>query len=171
MEEGRKVPCGCCQLSFAVVVANKPATVAANFWSQATATGEICGEKQYGHIEITANGLLPLGVYTVFFITDRGYYPAAPLDAVYTSDGFDPNRLVVNSNGIVNYYIAQFNYNPFRGIPTASGLARIQGVAINYHLDRTTYGMSPGTANVNVFDQLVAPMCLLRQDEEKEKKR
>lgn len=166
MDDNRKVPCGCCQLKFSVVVANRPSALTVNYWTQATAVGEICGEKQYGHIEISAQGLVSLGVYTVFFITDRGYFPAAPLNADYTSDGFDPNRLVVNSNGTLNYYIAQFNYNPFRGIPTTGGIAQIQAVAINFHSDRTTYGLSPGTVNVNVFDQLVAPICLLRDESE-----
>jgi hypothetical protein len=167
--EGRKPKhCieGCSRLRFTSLPANRPSAVDATFWAQATATGEICGDGNTGHIEISGQGLIPLGVYTVFFTTDRGPIPAAPTGADYTSDGFDPNRLVVNGNGILNYYIAPLNFNPFSGIPVTGGIATIQGVTINFHGDRSTNGLSPGTNNVNVFDQLLAPFCYPHREED-----
>lgn len=168
MLEGRKKHksdfCGCCRLVFTPIPANRPPAIDSAFWVGATATGEVCGEGNEGHIEISAQGLIPLGVYTAWFITDRGPLPAAPLDANYTSDGFDPNRLVVNSNGILNYYIAPFDFNPFRGISIPGGIATVQAVAITFHSNRTTNGLSPGTLNVNAFDQLIAQLCLPREE-------
>lgn len=162
MEEDRKtkVQCdGCCDLIFETMPANRPPAIALAFWLQPTATGEICGKGNEGHIQVSAKGLVPLGVYTIFFVTDRGLWPAAPLGAVYTSDGYDPNRLVVNSDGVLNYYVAPLDFNPLRGIPTPGGVAKITGVIISLHSDRLTYGLSIGELNVNVFTQLTAPMC------------
>jgi hypothetical protein len=156
---------GCCELEFAVIPQNRPPTVDAGFWIQARAEGEVCGCDGTGSISISAEGLLPQGVYTVWFTTDRGLRPAAPIDADYTADGFDPNRLVVNSNGILNYYIAPLDFNPLKGIPLPGGSrAIIQGVIIGYHLNRITNGMVPGDFNVNFFEQLNAEICY-REDE------
>ncbi|VBB05407.1 Hypothetical protein LUCI_0616 [Lucifera butyrica] len=151
--------CGCCRLRFSVVPANRPAFVDPAFWAQARAKGEVCGDGDTGYIEISAEGLVPLGVYTVFFLTDQGPYPAAPTGVYYTGDGGDPNRLTVNGAGAVSYYVAPLNYNPFHGISLLSGLHVIQGVIINFHSDRLSHGLSPGVDNVNVFGQLVAPIC------------
>ena len=165
MEEDRRPKCdGCCTLRFEVAPANRPPMIAAPFWLQATATGEICGHGNEGHVQVAALGLVPFGVYTLFFTTDRGPWPAGPLDASYTGDGFDPNRLVVNGEGILSYYVAPLDFNPLKGVPTPSGLAKILGVVINYHPNGSTNGLSPGVANVDVFDQLIAPMCYPRQD-------
>jgi hypothetical protein len=165
MEDDRKHACynGCSRLNFSVVSANRPPVIDADYWAQAAAVGEVCGQKNSGHIEVSARGLVPLGVYTLFFATDRGPFPAAPIDADYTADGFDPNRLIVNGNGVLNYYIAPLNFNPFKGIPVNGGIACIQGVSINFHGNRTTNGLSPGDPNVTVFTQLVSPFCLLRE--------
>lgn len=125
--------------------------------------GEVCGEGSCGHVRVSAQCLIPLGVYTLWLLTERGYYPAAPLEAVYTSDGADPNRLVVNSKGILNYYLAPLDYNPFKGVPMSGGIiASVQSVAITINIDRTTCGTSPGTLGVSSFDQLTAPLCLPR---------
>ncbi len=166
MEEDRKSKyCdGCCDLIFETLSANRPPAIALSFWLQATATGEICGRGNEGHIQIAAQGLIPLGVYTLFFVTDRGVWPAAPLGVVYTSDGFDPNRLIVNSNGTLSYYVAPLDYNPLRGIPTPSGLAKITSVIISFHSNRLTNGISLGQPNLNVFTQLTAPMCSTRTE-------
>lgn len=149
---------GCCQLNFNILPVNRPAAVDAGFWVQATASGEICGYDCGGSISISAEGLIPLGVYTVWFETDRGLRPAAPTDAVYTADGFDPNRLVVNSDGILNYYVAPLNFNPFRGIPVqgSKSTAIIYGVVIGFNSYRITNGTVPGEFNVNFFEQLRA---------------
>lgn len=165
MEEDRKLKNCCCDLIFETMPANRPPAIALAFWLQPTAVGEVCGKGNEGYIEISAQGLIPLGVYTVFFVTDRGVWPAAPLNVVYTSDGFDPNRLIVNSNGTLNYYVAPLDYNPLRGIPTPSGLAKITGVIISFHSNRLTNGINLGQPNLNVFTQLTAPMCSLRPDE------
>ncbi|MDF2633950.1 MAG: hypothetical protein K0R78_824 [Pelosinus sp.] len=166
MEEDRKSKAAdcCCDLIFESMPGNRPSWIALASWLQATATGEICGRGNEGHIEVSAQGLVPLGVYTLFFVTDRGVWPAAPLGVVYTSDGFDPNRLIVNSDGILNYYVAPLDYNPLRGIPTPSGLAKITGVIISMHTNRLTNGISLGQPNVNVFTQLTAPMCSTRTE-------
>ncbi len=166
MEDDRKSKVNdcCCDLIFETMPANRPSAIALAFWIQPTATGEICGKGNVGHIELTAQGLIPLGVYTAFFLTDRGVWPAAPLGVVYTSDGFDPNRLIVNSNGTLNYYVAPLDYNPFRGIPTPTGLAKITGVIISLHSNRLTNGISLGQPNINVFTQLTAPMCSIRTE-------
>ena len=167
MEDDRKgktlLDC-CCDLIFENMPANRPSWVALPAWLQATATGEICGKGNEGHIEVSAQGLVPLGVYTLFFVTDRGVWPAAPLGVVYTADGFDPNRLIVNSDGTLNYYVAPLDYNPFRGIPTPNGVAKITGAIISMHTNRLTNGINLGQPNVNVFTQLTAPMCSLRID-------
>jgi hypothetical protein len=163
MDDRRKL-CGCCKLVFTTVPANRPPTIAVPFWAQATAKGVVCGEDNTGHIEVSAQGLVPLGVYTVWFLTDKGTFPAAPTNAAFTSDGADPNRLVVNSNGVLNYYIALLDFNPFKGVPITGGTATIQGVAITYNIDRTTHGTSPGTMNVTAFDQVVSPLCCPRMD-------
>ncbi len=161
MEDDRKSKMSdcCCDLIFDNMPANRPSWVALASWLQATATGEICGKGNEGHIQISAQGLVPLGVYTLFFVTDRGVWPAAPLGVVYTADGFDPNRLIVNSDGTLNYYVAPLDYNPLRGIPTPNGLAKITGVIISMHTNRLTNGINLGQPNVNVFTQLTAPMC------------
>ena len=168
MEEDRKSKnshCdGCCVLNFEVMPANRPAMISVPFWAQATAEGEICGQGSEGHVQVAAQGLIPFGVYTLFFATDRGAWPAGPLGASYTGDGFDPNKLVVNGEGIVSYYVAPLDFNPLRGIPTPNGVAKIIGVTINYHPNGSTNGMSPGIANVDVFNQLIAPMCHPRID-------
>ncbi|TWH46647.1 hypothetical protein [Sporomusa sp. KB1] len=156
---------GCCQLRFNILPTNRPPTIDAGFWVQATASGEICGnDNGTGSICLSAEGLLPLGVYTAWFLTDRGLKPAAPTDAIYTADSFDPNRLVVNSDGVLNYYIAPLDFNPFRGIPLPGSKARavIQGVVIGYHSNRMTNGIIPGEFNVNFFEQLTAEIRFSR---------
>lgn len=156
---------GCCQLDFTILPANRPPAIDAGFWVQATASGEVCGYDGGGSISISAEGLIPLGVYTVWFATDRGLRPAAPTDAVYTADGYDPNRLVVNSDGVLNYYIAPLDFNPFSGIPLPNSKSRaiIQGVVIGFHSNRTTNGIVPGEFNVNFFEQLSAEICFTRK--------
>jgi hypothetical protein len=156
---------GCCQLDFTVLAANKPPAIDAGFWVQATASGEICGyDNGTGSISLSAEGLVPKGIYTAWFITDRGLRPAAPTDAVFTADGSDPNLLVVNSSGVLNYYIAPLNFNPLRGIPLPGSKVRaaIQGVIIGFHSNRTTNGTIPGDFNVNFFEQLTADICFSR---------
>lgn len=155
---------GCCQLKFTILPANRPPAIDAGFWVQATASGEVCGYNNCGNISISAEGLIPLGVYTAWFVTDRGLRPAAPTDAVYTADGYDPNRLVVNSDGILNFYIAPLDFNPFRGIPlpNSKNMAIIQGVVIGFHSNRMTNGTIPGVFNVNFFEQLSAEMRFAR---------
>lgn len=158
---------GCYDLEFTVMPQNRPPAVDAGFWIQATAAGEICGCDDTGSISISAEGLIPLGVYTVWFATDRGLRPAAPLDANYSADGFDPNRLVVNSNGILNYYSAPLDYNPLSGIPLPGGFrAIILRVIIGFHSNRLTNGTVPGEFNVNFFEQLSADLYF--RDEEAE---
>lgn len=165
MEEDRKPKqsCdGCCKLNFDVIPANRFSMISVPFWAQATAEGELCGQGCEGHIQISAKGLVVFGVYTAFFVTDKGYFPAGPRDADYTGDGFDPNKLVVNGEGTLSYYVAPLDFNPFKGIPTATGLAKIIGVSINYHPNGNTNGLTPGIDNVDVFNQLVSPMCYPR---------
>ncbi|SMC91069.1 hypothetical protein [Sporomusa malonica] len=161
---------GCCQLEFDILPANRPPVIDAGFWVQATATGEVCGYDGGGSISISAEGLIPQGVYTVWFATDRGLRPAAPTDAIYTADGLDPNRLVVNSDGVLNYYIAPLDFNPFRGIPLSNGktAAIVQGVIIGFHGNRMTNGTVPGVFNVNFFEQLTAEMCFSRNIEDED---
>lgn len=155
----------CCQLKFDILAANRPPMIDAGFWVQATASGEVCGyDNCNGSISLSAEGLIPQGIYTAWFLTDRGLKPAAPTDAIYTADGLDPNRLVVNSDGVLNYYIAPLDFNPFRGIPVTGSnrKAIIQGVVIGFHSNRMTNGMIPGNFNVNFFEQLTAELCLSR---------
>lgn len=161
---------GCCRLRFTILPANRPPAIDAGFWVQATASGEVCGYDECGSISISAEGLIPLGVYTVWFTTDRGLRPAAPTDAVYTSDGYDPNRLVVNSDGILNYYVAPLNFNPLLGIPLPNSKSRavILGVVIGYHSNRLTNGTVPGDFNVNFFEQLTAEIRVSRSSGESE---
>lgn len=168
MTDRKSEKCGCCQLNFTILPANRPPAVDAGFWVQATASGELCGFDDSGSISISAEGLIPLGVYTAWFVTDRGLRPAAPTDAVYTADGYDPNRLVVNSDGILNYYVAPLDFNPFRGIPTPGGktTAIIQGVVIGFHSNRTTNGTVPGQFNVNFWEQLLANVRFNRNENE-----
>ena len=156
---------GCCQLEFDILPTNRPSAIDARFWVRATASGEVCGyDNDSGSISLSAEGLIPLGVYTAWFVTDRGLKPAAPTDAIYTADGLDPNRLVVNSDGVLNYYIAPLNFNPFRGIPLPESKVKavIQGVVIGFNSNRTTNGMVPGEFNINFFEQLTAEMCFSR---------
>jgi len=165
MEEDRKSKHsidGCCDLDFDVMPANRPAMISVPFWAQATAEGELCGQCDEGHIQISAKGLVTCGPYTVFFVTDKGDFPAGPRSADYTGSGFHPNTLIVNGEGVVSYYVAPLDFNPFKGIPTPTGCAKIIGVSINYHLNGVTNGMTPGLDNVDVFDQLYAPICCPR---------
>ena len=164
MIEERKKHCldGCSRLKFTVIPANRPQVYDANYWAQAAAVGEVCGEGNCGHIKVSAQYLIPLGVYTLWLLTERGYYPAAPIGAVYTSDGSEPNRLVVNSKGILNYYLAHLDYNPFKGVPLPGGIASIQSIAITINVDQTTCGTSSGALGVDSFDQLTAQLCLPR---------
>ena len=74
------------------------------------------------------------------------------------------NRLIVNGNGNLNYYIAPLDFNPFKGMPTPRGLAKIQKVILAFHTDGTTHGRSPGTPKVE-FDQLISPLCYPYYDE------
>lgn len=157
---------GCCELAFTVIPQNRPPIIDAGYWIQATAVGEVCGYDNTGTISISAEGLVPQGVYTVWFGTDRGLRPAAPLDAEYTADGLDPNRLVVNSNGTLNYYIAPLDFNPFRGIPLPGGArAIVQRVIIGFNANRMTNGTVPGEFNVTFFEQLSAEVCYREDDE------
>lgn len=157
---------GCCELVFRVLPQSRPPAIDAGFWIQATASGEVCGYDDGGTISISAEGLVPLGVYTVWFATDRGLRPAAPTDAVYTADGFDPNRLVVNGDGILNYYIAPLDFNPFKGIPlTGGGRAIVQGVVIGFNSNRATNGRVPGNFNVTFWEQLSADFGYREEDE------
>lgn len=156
---------GCCQLNFNILPTNRPPVIDAGFWVLATASGEVCGYNNgTGSISLSAEGLIPQGVYTAWFLTDRGLKPAAPTDAVYTADGLDPNRLVVNSDGVLNYYIAPLDFNPIRGIPLPGSKVKavIQGVVIGYHSNRITNGIIPGEFNINFFEQLTAEICFSR---------
>ena len=67
---------GCCNLNFEVIPANRFSMISVPFWAQATAEGELCGQGNEGHIQISAKGLVIFGVYTAFFITDKGPFPA-----------------------------------------------------------------------------------------------
>jgi len=161
MEEDRKpkyMSDGCCCLKFEVMLVNRPAMIAAPFWAQATAEGEICGQGNCGHIQISAKGLIPCGVYTASFITDKGNFPAGPREADYTGGGMFPNTLVVNSEGTLSYYVAPLDFNPLKGIPTTTGCIKITGVAISLHSN-----CCPGMPEEDVNDQLIAPMCCLRE--------
>ena len=165
MEEDRKPKhsCdGCCCLKFDVVPANRLAMIAVPFWAQATAEGELCGQGCEGHIQLSAKGLVTCGAYSAFFMTDKGPIPAGPTVASYAGGGYDPNMLVVNGAGVLSYYVAPLDFNPFKGIPTATGLAKITGVCIYYHLNGMINGEMPGTDNVDVFEHLFAPMCYPR---------
>ena len=166
MDDKRVDKChGCCQLEFDILPTNRPPAIDAGFWVQATASGEVCGyDNGTGSISVAAEGLIPQGIYTVWFLTDRGLKPAAPTDAIYTADGLDPNRLVVNSDGVLNYYIAPLDFNPFRGIPLPGSKVKavIQGVIIGFHSNRTTNGVIPGEFNVTFFEQLTAEICFSR---------
>lgn len=157
---------GCCELVFRVLPQSRPPAIDAGFWIQATASGEVCGYDNSGTISISAEGLVPLGVYTAWFATDRGLRPAAPLDAVYTADGYDPNRLVVNSDGVLNYYVAPLDFNPFKGIPLQNGgRAIVQGVIIGLNSNRLTNGRVPGEFNVNFWEQLSADIGYREEEE------
>ena len=164
MDDRRKLN-GCCRLVFSVVPANRAPIISVPAWAQATAKGLVGGDCNTGHIEVSAQGLIPVGLYTLWFLTDHGPFPAAPTNAVFSDCGYNPNLLVVNGNGVLSYYIALLDFNPFRGIPITGGVATIQSVAIVYNVCRTTDNNLPDVLNVTAFEQLVGPLCCPRTDE------
>jgi hypothetical protein len=125
--------------------AEKPFYVDAAYWYSARGTAILCGyNNNTGQLVITAKNLVPLGVYTAWFITDHGPYPSAPKNSTFTEDGFDPNRLIVNSKGQLQYYVAHLDYNPFIGIPSDNKVHRIKSIILALHPDNTTHGLKPG---------------------------
>jgi hypothetical protein len=123
----------------------KPFYVDQTYWSLARGQTILCGyDNNRGELIITAKSLLPIGVYTAWFITDKGPYPAAPQNSTFTEDGFDPNRLIVNSKGELQYYITHLDYNPFIGIPSDNQVLRIRSIILALHPDNTTHGLKPG---------------------------
>lgn len=123
----------------------RPFFVDPAYWASAKGMAVLCGyENGTGELVITANNLVPLGVYTAWFVTDGGPYPAVPKNSTFTGDGFDPNRLIVNSRGQLQYYITHLNYNPFVGIPANGRILRINSIVIALHTDNTTHGLRPG---------------------------
>ncbi|MCF6095202.1 hypothetical protein L1765_14660 [Microaerobacter geothermalis] len=122
-----------------------PGYVKESYWRSAKGTAILCRySDRHGEIIIEANNLLPLGVYTAWFVTDTGPYPAASRGATYTSDGFDPNRVIVNKNGQLQYYIAHLNFDPFKGVPIDSTVHKIKSIVLAFHTDGTTHGTIPG---------------------------
>lgn len=133
----------------------KPDFVNADYWSSATGIATLCGYHPYcGEVVIIAQNLIPLGVYTAWFVTEEGAYPAAPKNVTYTEDSFDPNRLIVNSLGQLQYYIAHLDYNPLLGYPVDNSLVPIQKVVLALHTDGRTWGIKPGPH----FSHLVGSM-------------
>lgn len=115
------------------------------YWASAKGAAVLCGyENNKGELIITANNLVPLGLYTAWFVTDTGSYPAAPKNVTFTSDGFDPNRLVVNSKGLLQYYIAHLDFNPFEGFPINGKVSKINSIVLALHTDNRTHGIEPG---------------------------
>ena len=77
MEDDRKPKhaCdGCCSLNFEVMPANRPSMIAAPFWAQATAEGEVCGQGNEGHIQISARGLVILASTLHFLPLIRDFF-------------------------------------------------------------------------------------------------
>lgn len=123
----------------------RPFHVNPAYWSSAKGKAILCGYKDNkGELVITAINLVPLGIYTAWFITDQGPYPAAPKNVTFSEDGFDPNRLIVNSKGQLQYYITHLNYNPFEGIPVGNRFLKIRSIVLALHTDNTTHGLEPG---------------------------
>lgn len=122
-----------------------PFFVDKEYWASAKGAAVLCGyDNKRGELVITAYNLMPLGLYTAWFITESGSYPAAPKNVTFTEDGFDPNRLIVNSKGQLQYYIAHLDFNPFDGFPTNSKTSKITGIVLALHLDNRTNGIKPG---------------------------
>jgi hypothetical protein len=137
----------CKNITFSVIPEQKPSHIDANYWAKAKGTAILCGyPNNTGKLVITAQNLIPLGVYTAWFITDQGAYPSSPTNVEYTADGFDPNRLIVNSKGQLPYYIAHLNYNPFIGIPN-NAFGPVRSIVIAWHPDNLTHGLKPGPHN------------------------
>lgn len=127
------------------VHALKPYFVDAANWWKARGEAFLCrwpGDS--GEIMVTASGLLPQGVYTVWFNTTGGFHPAAPTTVEWSADGNDPNRAIVNRNGILNYYIAHLNYDPLMGYPAGPDRHFVTQIILVYHPDGTTHGMELG---------------------------
>jgi len=132
-----------------------PEAISSAYWNSASGRAILCSwQNGQGEIAVTAENLVPQGVYTAWFITDRGPYPAAPQGAEFTADGWDPNRLVVNKDGTLNYYIAHLDYDPFKGIPHEGGVARITAIVLAYHPDGQTHGRRLGPH----FEHLMGPV-------------
>jgi hypothetical protein len=122
-----------------------PFYIKPEYWTSAIGNTMLCGYPDgTGQLVVRAKNLHPSGVYTVWFVTDQGAYPAAPKGATFTSDGFDPNRPIVNSKGELQYYIAHLNYNPIDGIPMNNQKMKILSVVLAFHPDNTTHGLVPG---------------------------
>ncbi|MHB8171762.1 MAG: hypothetical protein ACYDG6_09485 [Thermincolia bacterium] len=136
-----------------------PEFISSAYWNSASGQAILCSwQNGQGELVVTATNLVPQGVYTAWFITDRGAMPAAPLRAEYTADGYDPNRLVVNMNGTLNYYIAHLDYDPFKGIPYDGGVARINSVVLAYHPDGQTHGRRVGPHYEHLMGLVIKPI-------------
>jgi hypothetical protein len=134
----------CKNISLRVIPEQKPSHIDMNYWSSAKGEAVLCGyPNNTGEVIITAQNLIPFGVYTAWFVTDQGSFPSAPKNITFTEDGFDPNRLIVNSKGLLPYYVAHFDYNPFIGIPL-NGLHPVKKVVLDWHPDHLTHGVTPG---------------------------
>ncbi|WP_408008375.1 hypothetical protein ACJROX_27580 [Pseudalkalibacillus sp. A8] len=135
----------CKNITLNVLPEEKPNYISTEYWSASKGMGVLCGyPNNTGTFIVTAQNLVPSGVYTAWFVTDNGAYPSAPKNVIFTEDGYDPNRLIVNSKGQLQYYIAQLDYNPFEGIPTNDGKMPVRKIVLAFHQDNTTHGLKPG---------------------------
>jgi hypothetical protein len=145
----------CKNITLSVVPEEKPFHIDVNYWSSGKGLAVLCGYmNNTGEVVISAENLIPLGVYTAWFITDKGPYPLSPINVTFTEDGFDPNRLIVNSKGQLPYYIAHLDYNPFNGIQTNNGVVSIRKIVLAWHPDNLTHGLKPGPHNSHLSGEL-----------------
>jgi hypothetical protein len=135
----------CKTINLNVLLEERPTYIAEEYWAESKGVAILCGyPNDTGELILRAYHLVPSGVYTSWFVTDNRAYPSAPKNVTFTEDGYDPNRLIVNSKGQLQYYIAHLDYDPLTGIPTDEGMLPIRKIVLALHPDNTTHGLQPG---------------------------
>jgi len=77
-----------------------PAFADRNYWAKATGLASLVGMSgDCGELAVNATGLIPAGLYTVWFATNKGPLPGGPLGIQYPGRGRDPNVAVVDHYG------------------------------------------------------------------------
>ncbi len=120
-------------------------------WLGASGSGTYSCENGEGRLQLTFDGLVPDGVYTLwhYFVA---WPPTEPFIGTYdlpvgSRDGAQAD-LIADANGAASYD------QTFKPCLQLSGEHLAAGIAVNWHSDGKTYGVEPGEFGHNAHIQL-----------------